>query len=473
MTPSIFHLLLVQLAIATLLWFLFFRKMLVPLGGKILTIVAYITVPAILAVKGTQSAIYLSDLVFPFLVYALLARRTDSRLLANHCFIWLMVLLVVFPIIFGVAYMLSQGGNIGLGARDIKGDIIWLYRNFTFLMLFGYGLRLNLSPAQFVEFVKMNLLLSLALAIMGLLNYFGPFNLAFFDQIDNKYAFEENFGDSRVGAGFMGLFRGSVGQWYAMIVVLGIGSYMFLSSVYRVVALLTVALGVGMILLSYSRAGLIGAGFGLALLALFGSGFKQRLAALGGIAVGVGWLILQPTTFIGRFSTIYTGKGEAGGRIGSWERTLEYFSNNQNALLMGVGPTNRNAIAEVAGTYGAHNEYLDVIYRFGITGVIVLLIVIGVLVFYFIKQRQEAQKNYVPLINTVISVLLINSVIGISQEHFLHDYASYTMGFFLYLFYGLAFGVTWNNQYLTSPVMAPHEILDVRLADIQDVRLKS
>lgn len=451
MTPSVPELFGAQLLLSLMLWGLFFHRLAVPFGVKALTTVAYATVPLGFAVEGTQSAIYLSDFLSPFLLYGVLTRGFVSRLLSNNCFLWLAALLVVLPVFFGMAYMADDGGATGLGARDVRGDIIWVYRNMTFLLLFGYGLSLRLTVDQFAAFVKMNLVLALVLALIGLLNYFGPVNLAFFDEMNNQFAFEQDYGASRIGAGFMGLFRASVGQWFATIVVLAVGAYGALSPGYRRLSLAVMFLGVGMILLSYSRAGFVGMGVGLVLLGVFGTGARQRFAALGGVAAAAGWLIWQSGALVDRVSTIYTGKSAAGGRIGAWERTLHFFAHDGNALLLGVGPTNRQAVAKIAGTYGAHNEYLDVVYRFGITGLVVLLVVLALLAVHLKRQRRHAPTPRMPLLNMVFAVFLINCVMGLSQEHLLHDYASYTLGVFLYLFYGLAFGVRWTTGEEVAP----------------------
>ena len=446
-----------------MLWVLFFRPLEVPFGIKLISVIAYVTVPVFFAVKGTQSAVYLSDLALPFLLIALLSRGKVPEIFSNHVFVWLMMLLIILPIVFGLTYMSGDDGASGFGARDVKGDLIWLYRNATYLLLFGYALTARLTVEQFIGFIKINIVLALILALMGLLNYFGPLNLAFFDQLNNQQAFKEDYGASRIGTGFMGLFRGSIGQWFASVVVLSVGAYSSLSSLYRKIAIIVVILGVGMILLSYSRAGLVGACLGLALLGLFGSGFKQRFTALIGIGAVTGWIIWQSGEVLRRVSTIYTGESEAGGRIGAWDRTIHYFENNQDAFLLGVGPTNREAVAHIAGTYGAHNEYLDVVFRFGITGLIVLLLVLTLIALNILRHRRLVVGTAALLLNTVFAVFLINCVIGITQNHLMQDYSNYTMGYFLYLFYGLALGVRWQDSY-------PVEKVDDSITRICDVR---
>lgn len=457
MTPSIWDLFLFQSASALVLWVLVFRRLTVPFGGKLLAVTAYLTVPAFIAIKGTQSAVYVSDFAMPVLCYALVARGAVQRLMSDSCFLSMAAFLVLLPLFFGVMYMSLDGKAPGFGSRDVKGDIIWVYRNVTLLALFAYGLSMQLSRGQFVDFVKLTLVLALVLAIAGALNYFGSFNLAFFDELNNPLAFRDDYNTSRIGAGFMGLFRGSVGQWFATVVVMAVGVYGSLSGGYRKVALFVIVAGVGMILLSYSRAGLVGVCLGFLVLAIFGSGVMQRLTAVAGVVVVAGWLIWQSAALLKRVSTIYTGETEAGGRISSWIRTLNYFIHSREGLLMGVGPTNRQAVADIAGTYGAHNEYLDVIYRFGITGLVVLVIVIVLLMRRVWKHRGTVDEQTLPLVNMVIAVLLVNYAIGLSQNNLMQDYSNYTVAFFTYLVYGMALGVKWEESPVGEPREAPVE----------------
>lgn len=439
MTPTPTQLLAIQCAIAVATYVCLFRKTDLPFGLKMVLIGSYITVPLALLIKGIQSAIYVSDLFLPmFLISALLSSR-ESRNARYGLATALFLLIVMLPLV--LVFLQTFTGAQGGGSRNVKGDIIWLYRNLTYVALLKYGLSLRLTTAQVISFVQMNIVLAGILALMGLVSYFGPVNLAFFEELALKEWVEEGYRESRIGLGFMGLFRGSVGQWFAMVALLIAGTYAVMPRRYRFLAIFVMAASIGVVLLSQSRAGLVGLGIGFVLLSLLAQGWVPRVAAVVGISGTLAWILLKQDVLANRAISIFSGTQNAYDRVEAWKKAYDFFGQHLDALLLGVGPANRDTVFKVIGAYGAHNEYIDVVFRLGFVGLVGLLGFLLVVVLALWKARSKFGREGHVILTTAAILVGVNCVMGATQEHLLHDYASYTMGVFIYLLYGVVLGI--------------------------------
>lgn len=420
---------------------LFFRKVDVPFGLKAVLIGAYGTVPLALLMRGIQSAIYISDLFLPaFLIAALSAPRVASgprRGLVTT----LLSLIVIFPLVIAFVQGFVGDQRGGLGSRNINGDVIWLYRNLTYVVVLWYGISLRLDEYQVVSFVQMNVVLAGILGLMGFASYFGSVNLAIFEELAWKEWVEEGYRDQRIGLGFMGLFRASVGQWFAMVAVLIAGTYGVLSRRYRIWALLVMGVSIGVILLSQSRAGLVGLGIGLLLLSVLAHGWVPRATAIAGACGMAGWVVFKQDVLMSRVASIFSGTQNAHDRMLAWGKAYDYFSQHTEAFFFGVGPANRDAVFKVIGEYGAHNEYIDVLFRLGFFGFIGLMGFLLALIAALLKARHRFGYEGQAILTAAVIVVIVNCVIGVTQEHLLHDYASHTMGVFIYLLYGVMLGI--------------------------------
>lgn len=438
-TPGLLFIL--QSAVLLLTYGLFFRKVDVPLGLKAVLIGAYGTVPLALLMKGIQSAIYISDLFLPaFLIAALSTPRVASgprRGLVTT----LLSLIVIFPLIIAFVQGFVGDQRGGLGSRNINGDVIWLYRNLTYVVVLWYGMSLRLAEHQVVSFVQMNVVLAGILGLMGFVSYFGSVNLAIFEELAWKEWVEEGYGEQRIGLGFMGLFRASVGQWFAMVAILIAGTYSVLSRRYRISAVLVMGVSIGVILLSQSRAGLVGLGIGLLLLSVLAHGWVPRVTAIVGACGMAGWIVFKQDVLMNRAVSIFSGTQNAHDRILAWGKSYDYFSQHTEAFFFGVGPANRDAVFKIIGEYGAHNEYIDVLFRLGFFGFVGLMGFLLALIAALLKARHRCGYEGQAILTTAVIVVIVNCVIGVTQEHLLHDYASHTMGVFIYLFYGLMLGI--------------------------------
>jgi O-antigen ligase len=323
----------------------------------------------------------------------------------------------------------------------VKGQVIWLYRNLTYVALLAYGLSLRLTIGQVILFFQMNIVLAGILALMGFVGYFGPVNLAFFEDLAAKELVQESYSENRIGLGFMGLFRGSVGQWFAMVALLIAGTYAVMPRRYRFLASVVMGASIGVILLSQSRAGLVGLGIGFVLLSLLSQGWVPRVMAVVGVSGTVAWILLKQDVLANRAASIFSGAQNAYDRVEAWGRAYSFFSRHADALLFGVGPANREMVFQVIGAYGAHNEYIDVVFRLGFVGLVGLLGFLLVLILTLWKARNKFGWEGRTILTTSTILVIANCVMGATQAHLLHDYASYTMGVYIYLLYGVVLGI--------------------------------
>jgi hypothetical protein len=442
MTFSIFVLFSIQLIVTFLGWLLFFRKLNVPFGPKFLAITAYLTSPIAIIIKGSQSAIYASDLIAPILLIYFIIYPNSRRALRAPSFFVLCVLLLILPFSMGFFHGIAEGGGLGFGSRDVKGDIVWIYRNLTYISVFGFGLSTRMTREEYGAFLQLNVGLGMILGLFGVLHYYGPYNLAVFEQYAIKGWESEGYVDTHAGLGFMGIFRASVGQWFATLIVLILGGYQFLSWGYRKVAWLLFTVSAGVIALSYSRAGFLGMIIGIVLVSVFSGSARQRWIGIFAIGPSTIWLFMASDALTERMTSIVTGAHGAHVRSLAWERAIDFLTSNPTELVLGVGPTNRQRVFEITGAYGAHNEYIDVIFRLGIPGLVVLAAFIIFLLRDILRKTAMLDKKSRTIVTSLLVVVIMNCFIGFTQANLIQDYSGYTVGFYLYLLYGIAAGST-------------------------------
>lgn len=450
-----YFLLLMQGGIVCAIYLFILRHKKIPSIVKLIVIVAYVTIPIAILVKGIASAIYISDLIAPILIIYFLRRlQLFNNLLANKYFITLSALLIFAPFLSGAILIII--GKYLFSSRDLMDNVIWFYRNFTYLLVFGVGLSLRLDRGQIKEFIEINICYGVLLAILGLVNYYGPFNMAIFETIESS-GMPLRSSQSRIGLGFLGLFRGSVGQWFSMLVLLTIGAYHFISPKYRIISLLMIIAGIGVTLLSHSRSGFFGLVAGIGVLGFSKIKLRRKIIVFLAFFVIVLWFNVKGEDFSRRFfpksssvqlqSIDYSDDPAAAARVSARKESFRYFSEHFGGLLLGIGPANRYGVYEITGLYGAHNEYMDVIYRSGILGSILLYVFLLMLFKFFVKCLQlETGRTFRSLIWSFIAIIAANVVMAFTQAHLLHDYATYTFGFYLYLLYGVFLGSHWEEN---------------------------
>lgn len=445
-----------------------------PVNLWLSVIVIHMTVPLLILVKGNQSAIYLIDLMAPLLaIHALWTLRRDNPD-AENLTKSLIALLLVVPLAAGaMAYALGNFDKVN--TRESQQTLLWFYRNFVFLCVFVSAARQRMDGARALALTKLILLLSSISAALAMLSYFGPINLAVFELLaaQRDAQWTELIESSRIGSGFLGLFRASVGQWFVCVVLLAVASLGILKTAYRLVAIAAIVLGIGVILLSYSRAGVVGLAAGLLILAMLGNSRGQKLTAVVAVVVAGVWFWLQSDLIGDRLGSIVDAKDDASqGRLHIWGLSLKLFAGDLGLLLSGTGPASRGRVYELIGGFGAHNEYIDIIYRMGILGPIVLGVTLSLLVRALWLRRQVPDARAKAFCSGMFAALIANCMMGLTQDHLVHDYSGHAAGVFIYFLYGAALAVgaeaeshgSATSAIATAAAWRPRNLMGPRLS---------
>ena len=444
MTPTFYINLTLQICVV-LVAALYYRNK-IPLILLLLTVSIYITMPLGILLGGIASAFYAIDLMLPIMIFFSLMHnaRGAMRMLSNKLFLFFCLLLLVVPMVNGSILFLI--GHDIFAYDGFKSHLIWFYRNIVLVLVFGIAVISNPSKDQLRSIIEMNIVLGLCLAVAGVVNYFGPFNLSFFEMILTGNDPNGYLANNRVGAGFMGLFRGSVGQWFAILGIIALGSYNFVSKKIKKLNVLLFVLSITVVLLSFSRAGIVGLATGVFIIVF--STRKNRLVYSLILAVSlvfVGYLMTNDQ--IGeRFSfSVKSGYFEEDSaiqsRIEGWKLSLFLISEQPSVFLFGVAPANDQLVYEKIGLYGSHNEYLNTFVK---SGVIEFLLLIFVLIYMVKIAKMKFSKTEDIKLKSicimVISIIIANIVMSLTQSHLLQSHATYTCAAFIYLLYGVFLG---------------------------------
>lgn len=413
---------------------LYFRKK-IPLMLWLITVSVYITMPLGILITGIASAFYLIDLMLPVMIIFSLAHngRGMARMLKNNLFLILGVLLFVVPMATG-SILLLLGYDIFV-YDGLKNHLVWFYRNTVLMFTFGVAIASRLNKDQLKAFIEMNIVLGLCLSLAGILNYIGPFNLA----------------HDSIGTGFMGLFRGSVGQWFAILGIIAVGSYNYVPKGIKILSFLLIISSIAVILLSFSRAGIIGIATGMSAMVFFTK--EHRFAMVAVVAISSIFIIsvITDQSIKKRYSiNEITGHIEEDSaiqdRLEGWDQSLHLLWEDPVVLLLGVAPANAELVNEKIGLWGAHNEFLTAIIDCGVIELFMLMAVLILLLRGAIKKwlsNEDIELKNIYII--LFSVICANIVISLTQNHLLQSYGTYTCISFIYLFYGVFIGAEPNN----------------------------
>jgi O-antigen ligase len=453
MTLSLEATFALQVCTIVIVYLLFVDKQQIPIPLQIITGASFVTSPAVVLERGAQSAIYVTDIVIPLVVIICARHMRIDEIIHDGRVRAFLVLLLGVPLLAGTLGFVLGGGDISLLSRSMNATVLWLYRNTCGVLVFMLVLSMRLTGSQVIAWIRMNLVLVSVVAGAGVVTYLTPIDLAAFERIMPEVDPERlhHIDETRIGAGFLGLFRGSVGQWFGIQVVLFLGLLPVLERRHWPWALVGIVLSVAVVLMSYSRAGVIGMAVGILALSVFGKGLYQRSYGVLGAALVVIIAFTQLDVIGDRLESIFThGDRASAGRIIAWERSLNVFATELETFAVGVGPTNRQAVFKLIGAYGAHNEYIDAIFRMGVLGPIAILMVLYKLVSSYWKLRRSREADVRYLGSTMVAVIIANAAIGLTQANLLHDYSGYTCWLFMYLLYG----VTTSTTLSTMPVVS-------------------
>lgn len=435
-----------QAAVILPLYLAYVRKVAISKHLKRLLLLAFLASPVYVAIKGITSAIYFSDLAGPFLVLIALVRLPQLSPASRRVTFWLTGLLLIAPLLGTLLnYGLQSDGSSQFTGRGLQSLVVWLYRNTLYLAIFVLAASVRVDMEGLVRFLKAMLVLNLGFILIGAIDYSGLHEFSAYELIVASVRPEHFFSYSgtTIGWGFLGMFRGAVGQWFAMTCILGLPFILMFRGRWRWIALANSTGSAILVLCSLSRAGMVGIAVGL-LVCMLGFGSRMVKIAVPLLVLSLAVVpFLYNSTVSDRIESIGTyADDKQRNRIDGWAASLHHFADNPLTLLLGNGATNRDDVYKIIGAYGAHNEYIDVIFRAGLIGFgFMTAIILSLLRTILTKLRQCGPSQGRAMLVAALAVVLANCVMGFTQDHFYREYSGYSAGTFMYLLYGVFVGV--------------------------------
>jgi len=419
------------------------RRLALPVLAKRLLLLVSIVAPAFIAIKGVESVMFISDLIGPLLMVTALRRWRDADPQVKSLRVLLLLFLLLWPLLMtALAQSAASGVDARFGLRELKALAIWIYRNAILLSVFVLASSLKLSLPQFRQLLLGILILSIGMVGLAAINYLHIYNLAIYEEIISSFETLEESSYKTAGTawgfGYLGMFRGSMGQWYANSALLAVAAHLALKGSAKVLALAIAAASIVLVLISLSRAGLIAAVVSIVIYALL-LGFRGwRLLLLAAVCAVALLPVLEVGMLQQRINSIfgYANSKEAN-RVDGWRLALMHFGSSSIDILIGVGATNRERVFRIIGAFGAHNEYIDSIFRAGIGGTLLLLTFLATALRQGMRMYLQMAHGEARTIVAIAPALLVsNAILGITQDHLYRDYSSYATGPMMYLLYG-------------------------------------
>ena len=440
------------------------RKLDIESSTKYLLFLTFCLAPMGMAMKGTVSVFFLIDLFGPVLIFIALRKISKLSVELKADVLLLVLALLFIPLVTTMAnYLLSGGSSSQFTSRGMLGLGIWLYRNTIYVAVFIIAAVAPCSSKNVTDTLKLIVILSLPILLLGIVDYSGLMELSVFESIlaANNPEVGFNFSTTTFGWGYLGMFRGSVGQLGVMMFLVAI-TYATLRSGLSVPICAAMAItAVALILVSFSRAGLLGLGVGFLVFLLLSSVGRLSFIILSVVGILLLVPVFQNELVAARITSIsgYTDNSQAT-RIDAWRLALDSFITDPFLLLIGNGATNRQGVAALTGAHGAHNEYIDAIFRSGVSGLVVLL----VLQWRWLRRswrllRDRNNVEYKSFAALALALLMCNAVMGLTQDHLYREYSGYSVGLLMYFLYGLLFSLnkaSSRTNEKTAPALTSH-----------------
>lgn len=452
---SVIAIFFIQLVGFSAAYLLFLRKSEIPRFLVISTVCVYMSSPVFVVRSGITSALYISDFLLPFIIMILMIEKikitkSDLRIIIMSVF-----LLLVFPflsVIFG--FISNSSANVG-DENYALATTLWFYRALTYLSLFIYGIRLKLSPSNLLHYFRMHLILTSVMVLFGLMNYLGGINLAAFELLSTveRNIYDDISDNSSYGYGFLGLFRATVGIWMAVSIVMFFGLIEAVKNRIELICIIfLIIFSFIIMLLSFSRAAVLGLVAGLVVLQLYKQKrFSHSIFIL--FLLGAGWAVSVAVPEVSdRLLSLQDASDDASvSRLTGWALGVSAITGSASLLLFGLGPASESAIFEIIGMFGAHNELVDVWFKLGTGGLVAELFLIYAIIYRARAwhQKEHAKARYASAI--FIAIIAVNVVASFTQtSHLLQTYASHPWGVYIYLLYGVLLGAAGAPSQVAS-----------------------
>lgn len=330
---------------------------------------------------------------------------------------------VLFPSISGSADMESLQASLNFGLYEA-------YRMVQFSIIYWLARRVPLDEKRVCLLRKLSII-SLTLVCIGIiLSYFEilPQQLLV-AHLPHGFKAAGAWADFATfnGLGTIGYNHGYVAL--QVMILLGLAIH-FTPSGNRWYIVLLLVLALTAVLLSGSRAGMIGTGLYAAYL-----GVQRPRYLIVGFSLLAVVLVILPQKYIeemipaikrgSSISTSYQSDGFAG-RSQIWDHTVNYLHEHPERLVLGDGLGN-------SGGRDAHNNYLQVLFEFGVIG-LAYFIVVMVMVLRMLYQYESGLKS-------LFWMTLALLITGFTQETF---YPVVSFGHFLGLYF-LTLAIAFNR----------------------------
>jgi len=180
-------------------------------------------VPVMQLTSGVAGLIYCADVIgFLCAVQLFKSRWSHGGSPKDVVVIRLLILALclIFPLVSVFLALLS--GSVG----DIRAILLGLYRGFLYLSVFWYCSRCTRWKwEQVISVLKAQILLMSIYCCFGIGQYFYGYNIDYWNDVRSL---DGGLSEDGYGGGFMGLYRGAVGAWVA--VLLSLAATAFLAS---------------------------------------------------------------------------------------------------------------------------------------------------------------------------------------------------------------------------------------------------
>lgn len=375
-------------------------------------------VPIVSIRGGMASAIYMSDLLaVPLAISYVIGNRIRPRVDG-----WaLLAAMVLIPAMTTSVLFALEMTTVG------QATFLHLFRHTGYICLYLWMRDVGSSAISIIKTFVAGIIL---LSLVGALHYFGPADLDVFNHLAYNRV---TLAVPRLGTGFGGLFRGTVGHMFALLAILAFSLVFDQRGRWRVVGVVAWLLCASMIYSSYSRAGAVGMAVGsLIVVGFAGRHIARRglIAILAGIALLVTWMALPDAVAMQirtRFDPTY-GMSLGYQDDAYWTRrdsirtSIGLFMHDSAKLWLGTGAARDEAIAEAIGTWGAHNEFVQIVYTGGLLSLVAFGIFLGTTARGIVVRKGAMRAGDVA---AAFGVLSANVVIALPQSAYLGSYATH------------------------------------------------
>ncbi len=360
-----------QVAIAAVACVLARRSLKIPWRTALLAATIFNAIPVAKA-PGFETPLFIHDMITPVLLILVLAR---SQHMPRGLFMLALVGIAVWPIL-GVLNSVSSGAQS-------YGWVTFLYRRVGFLafLLAGACAFREMNPRDVVDTY---VAIWASMCLVGLLQYFGMLNTDFV--MSSGQNARSILDDIEAQRGFLGLNRGAVGSFGALIIAYSAAQLMLgdIRSNRVILYTASVALSGIVVVFSGSRTGLSAALAGVLYVSVVALRHVRRLrvARLAGLVVvgvaGAAYLAISlATTVVGRRLESGAARRSVDTRLEVQQQVLNYALSEPLAGTVGMGDDPEQFVTTLrAHLTHAHSEYFEVLWSTGFVGLAIYILLL-------------------------------------------------------------------------------------------------